>query len=382
MPNTRVRAVVNLDAIAKNTQNIKKHIETNLCAVIKADAYGHGALETARVCLDNGANLLAVAICEEGVLLKKEPSIQADILVLAYTPEDLFPDALDNSLQLTVFSLAMAKGLAKTARKKNMRARVHIKIDTGMGRLGFLPNSQTVSEIIDIFNMPNIEVLGIYTHFATSDETGSDFVYEQVRLFEYVLGEINKKNANARVKPLIHAANSGAVINYPDVRYDFARTGITLFGLPPANHADTKGLSLIPAMDIKTRISSLKDIKKGVSVGYARSYVTKTNSRIATLPVGYADGYPRNLSNKSHVLVNGQFAPVIGNICMDQMMIDVTGIPIKEKDEVTLLGKDGSNTITACDLADMLGTINYEIICRIGMRIPREYTQTKKTARY
>jgi len=373
----RVHAAVNLGAIAANTREVKRHISGKLlCAVVKADGYGHGAVQTSEIMLANGADTLAVAICEEGAALR-ENGIAAPILVLGYTPGGLFDDIARFNLTQTVFHSKMARELSKAAKKRQTTVTVHIKIDTGMSRLGFMPVKDTVSEIIDIINLDNIHVEGLYTHFATSDEADSDFVYEQAERLDYFLSLLEERDIKLSC---VHASNSGAVVNYPDIQYDMARAGIMLYGLAPANFADLKGLKLIPAMSLKSKISYVKDVSENVSVGYGRSFFTKRKSKIATLPVGYADGYPRNLSNKASVIVRKRLVPIVGNICMDQMMIDVTDIEnVSESDEVILIGSQNGLTVSVDDLADTVNTINYEILCNIGKRIPRVYIDGSTT---
>jgi alanine racemase len=367
----RVKAFVDLNAIAANTREVKRYVgDRRLCAVVKADGYGHGAVETARVALDNGASSLAVAICEEGVALR-ESGIDAPILNLGFTPSALFDEVARFSLAQTVFHVKMARELSAAAKKRGVNVKIHIKIDTGMSRLGFMPDLSAASEITDIMALDNIVVEGIYTHLATSDEAGSGFVYEQLERFQYFLSLLGERNISI---PCVHASNSGAIVNYPDIPFAAVRAGITLYGLPPANFLDLKGLNLIPAMTLKSRISYIKNIGANVSVGYGRSFFTKRPSKIATVPIGYADGYPRNLSNKANTIVRGAFAPIAGNICMDQLMLDVTDIKdADESDEVILIGSQNGLTVSACTLADLIGTINYEIVCNIGKRVPRAY---------
>lgn len=369
----RVQAIVDLDAIANNVREVKKHLGgSKLMAVVKADGYGHGAAEVSKTMLYNGADALAVAICEEGVSLR-ENNIHVPVLILGYTPDALFDEVVKRGLTQTIFHKNMAKDLSEAAKKQNTQALAHIKIDTGMSRLGFMPVSSTVNEIIDIMNLDNIKVEGIYTHFATSDEKNSSFIYEQLERFNYLLSELAKKGVKIKY---VHAANSGAVVNYPDISFNIARTGIILYGLPPANFLSLGGLHIMPAMSLKSKISYIKNVDENISIGYGRSFFTKRESRIATVPVGYADGYPRTLSNKAQVIVGGALAPVVGNICMDQMMIDVTKIEnVNEADDVILLGSDNGCTITADSLAGTIGTINYEIVCNIGKRVPRAYTK-------
>ncbi|MDR3091002.1 MAG: alanine racemase [Clostridiales bacterium] len=378
METGRVECVVDLGAVARNTRSVRAAIGGELCAVVKADAYGHGALAVARKVLEAGAASLAVAICEEAADLR-ENGVTAPILILGYVPPRQLEQAVEINAAQTVFHAVQARELAAAARRRNKTAAVHIKIDTGMGRLGFFPDAEGVSEIAEICRAPNLDVRGVYTHLATSDEPGSPFVYEQREKFENFRRELAARGLNIPA----HIANSGAIVNNPDIARDksyfMARAGITLYGLPPANGLPP-AFPLFPAMSLRAEISYVKLLPEGVSVGYARSFTTSRPTVVGTVPVGYADGYPRALSNRGQVIVSparGEpfYAPVIGKICMDQLMIDVTGagFPVKAGDEVLLMGGAGGLSVSADGLAERSGTINYEIVCGIGKRVPRRY---------
>ncbi|MCL2188388.1 MAG: alanine racemase [Defluviitaleaceae bacterium] len=375
----RVWAEINLAHIARNLRAVKGIIppDTHFMGIVKADGYGHGLVEAAKTMLAGGANSLGVAICEEGIALR-EAGITAPILIMGFTPAPLLSEAVWRELTQTVFSLEGARALSATARQLNKRAKVHIKIDTGMSRLGFLPKEESIHAICEIARDPQLEVEGIYTHCATSDALDNTFVYEQQTRFAWVVTELEKRNLRVSLK---HMANSGAVAQgllpvYPQgLTLDAVRVGILLYGLPPSHEMEEvcKPLNLQPAMRLYAQVSMVKQLAEGVGISYGHLFKTKRPTTIAVIPVGYADGYPRRLTHGGRVLIRGKFAPIVGAICMDQCMVDVTDIEgVKAGDTVTMLGST-SEGIGADDLADIVGTISYEIICGIGKRVPRVY---------
>lgn len=368
----RVIAEINLDNIAYNISNIRKNIDkkTKIMAVVKADAYGHGAVEVAKTALYNGANWLGVAIIDEAIELRKN-NIFEPILILGNTIEHKLLQVIKYNITQTIFSYNTAKKLSDEAKKIKKNVDIHIKIDTGMSRLGFLPNDETIKEIIKIKNLPYINITGIFTHFATSDIKDKSFTKEQFEKYNYV---VNKLEQNGLKNIIKHISNSGAILDLKEYNFDMVRAGIILYGMYPSNDV-SKNIDLKPAMTIKTHISYVKEIDANLSVSYCRTYFTSKKTKIATIPVGYADGYARLLSNKAKVFVNGYYANVIGNICMDQFMIDVTHIAdVKEGDIVVLMGEH----ILAEELAQLQNTINYEVVCSIGKRIPRVYIKNNK----
>lgn len=375
----RVIAEINLDNIANNVKVVKERLNENtkLLAVVKADAYGHGAVEVSKVALYNGADWLGVAICDEGVQLRKN-NIFVPILLLGYTPDAKIDEVIINELTQTVFSLDMAKKLSDAAIKLNKTANIHIKIDTGMGRIGFLPNEKTIKTIAEISKLPNLKITGMYTHFATADEADKTFTYKQYEKFRFVSDSVDKIIGRNYLR---HSANSGTILDMPELSMDMVREGIILYGLFPSDNVK-KDIDIKPAMSLKTHISFIKMLPEGYSVGYGRTFRTKRQTQVATVPVGYADGYSRLFGNKTNVLIGGKRAKVIGNICMDQFMTDITDITdtvgidnIKAGDEVVLMGRQGDEFISAEELAEIQGTINYEIICSIGKRVPRVYVK-------
>ena len=373
----RAWAEINLSCLSHNLSVISKNLpaQTQLMGIVKADAYGHGAVPVARTLLEGGISTLGVAICEEGIELR-ESGIKAPILVMGFTPEPLLHEVVRLDLTQTIFSLSGAQALAAQDALFNKRAAIHIKIDTGMSRLGFLPNMESVQQICDIAANPHLHIAGIYTHLATSDALENSFMFEQLSRFQWVIETLNKRGVYI---PQQHISNSGAFSHmvsgagYHDFYMDTVRLGIMLYGYPPsAEMAKTcEPLELKPVMRLMSRISMVKDLEAGVGISYGHLYKTKQKSKIAVLPIGYADGYPRRLSQGGRVLVNGQFAPIAGAICMDQCMVDITGIKdVNPGDPVIMMGEPG---ICADNLADIVGTISYEILCGIGKRVPRIY---------
>jgi len=373
----RAWAEISLSNLAHNLGVIRENLnsQTRLMGIVKADAYGHGAVPVSKKLIEGGVNDLGVAICEEGVELR-ENGITVPILIMGFTPEPLLCEVVRFDLAQTVFTKSGAIALAAEAAKQGKKATVHIKIDTGMSRLGFLPNADSVKQIAEIAEIPHLNIQGIYTHLATSDELANDFMFEQLSRFEWVLNELTKLGINIPEK---HIANSGAFSHmfssagYKGFYLDAARIGIMLYGYPPsAEMGETcVPLNLKPVMRLMSRVSMVKELEAGVGISYGHIYKTTKKSTIAVLPIGYADGYPRRLSHGGRVLVNGQFANVAGAICMDQCMVDITGIQnVNPGDPVVMMGEPG---ICADNLAEIVGTISYEILCGIGKRVPRIY---------
>lgn len=362
---------VNLDNLAFNMRNIKAKAKSKeIFGVVKADAYGHGAIDVAPVLLENGATRLAVAVLSEAVELRKA-GIKCPINILGVTPETLFDDILDYDLQPVVFSYDYACRLSKAAEAKNKKVKIHMKVDTGMGRIGFLPNEESVEEAVKISKIPNLEIEGLFSHFSTADETSKEYSKYQLENYNWFLNKLLEKEVKINIKDM---ANSAAIMELPETYFDGTRPGIILYGYYPSTEVDKKQLDIKPVMTFKACILHVKTLEPGQYIGYGRKFKTERKSTIATLGVGYADGYTRMLSGKAKVIVNGKFAPVVGNICMDQCMIDVTDVPdVKVGDEVILMGTDGNLKFDVDDIAPLLGTINYEVLCMIGKRVPRVY---------
>lgn len=368
----RVYASVNLDAIYDNMKNIKENTKdgTGMIAVIKTDGYGHGAVPIAKT-VDELVWGYAVATSDEGVNLRTN-GVTKPVIILGYTHESQYEKIVENDLRPAIFTFEDAKKLSDVACSESKKAKIHIKIDTGMSRIGFHPDKDSVKVISDISRLPGIEIEGIFTHFYASDETDKTSAYEQYKIFNNIISELEKQGVSIPIK---HCSNSAAIIDMPDVNMDCVRVGIALYGMYPSDEVDKTRVKLTPAMELKSHIICLKEVEKGVGISYGATYVTSEKTKVATVSVGYGDGYRRSLSNKGYVLIRGQKAPILGRVCMDQFMVDVTHIKdVQRGDVVTLLGKDGDMEITAEELAGMAGeTFNYEIVCDIGKRIPRVF---------
>ncbi|NSB13174.1 alanine racemase [Clostridium beijerinckii] len=372
-----VYAEIDLDAIAYNMKNIKNLAkDKEVIAVVKADCYGHGALDVAPTLLENGASRLAVAVLTEGIELRND-NIKAPIMILGYTPSYLNEELIKYDLEQTVYDLDYAKELSKTALSLNKKAKIHIAIDTGMGRIGFLPTEKAIDDICKICSLEGLEVIGIFTHFSTSDEKDKEYTNEQFEKFTNLLKKLSNLNIEIPIK---HVSNSGAIMDMPETYLDAVRAGIILYGYYPSNEVKKENLSLKPALTLKATITRVQEMDAGMSISYGRTFKTKRRSLIATIPIGYADGYSRLLAKNAKVIINGQFAPIVGRICMDQCMIDITDIngDIKVGDEVIVLGEQDGLRFNADDFAEIMGTINYEILCMLKYRIPRVYVKNGK----
>ena len=372
----QVWAEIDLDAVKFNIRNIKKIVgDKEIIAVVKADAYGHGAIDLAPILMDNGASKLAVAIITEALELI-ENNIDAPIMILGYTPLEYGDILIKNDIEQTVYDLEYAKGLSKIALSFGKKAKIHIAIDTGMGRIGFLPNSESIKIIEEISALEGISIEGLFTHFATSDEENKEYTYEQFSKLNNIISKLKEIGIDI---PLKHASNSGAIMDLPETYLDAVRAGIILYGYYPSEEVNKEHLDIRNVMTVKTKVCHIKELDKDMYVSYGRTFKTDRKSIIATLPIGYADGYSRLLSGKAKVIINGKLVPVVGRICMDQCMIDVTDAgKVKVGDEVIILGSDGDLKFNADDMAEAMGTINYEILCMIKQRIPRVYKENGK----
>lgn len=367
----RVWAEIDLDAIYHNVAAAKALTKagTKLMAVIKADGYGHGAVPLAEV-LDPLADAYGVAIVEEGIELR-QAGITKPILVLGYTPESLYELMLRYDIIATIYTREMAASLSETALRLEKRAKVHIKLDTGMSRIGFLPNQESLQEIQKIAAMPGIEIDGCFTHFACMDERDKSRAETQFHRYMDFTAQMETAGITLPVK---HASNSAGIIEMPEVNLDMVRDGICIYGLYPSEDVNKERLPLTPAMQWKAKVSYVKTLPAGVEIGYGGTYTTKRETRVATIPVGYADGYPRSLSNRGSVLIHGQRAAILGRVCMDQFMVDVSEIPeVQIGSLVTLFGRDGDAVLPVEEVADLSGSFNYEFVCDVGKRVPRVY---------
>jgi len=351
---------VNLDAIAQNVRNIKQLIgeKKELMAVVKGNAYGHDILEVSSVVLNNGATQLAVARLEEGIFLRKA-GITVPILILGLTLKQQAELLVSYNITPTVCEYEMIEKLSESAIKEDKVVKVHLKVDTGMGRIGIFPN-HILDFVKKVKALKNIEIEGIFTHFSVADEKDKTYTEEQFKKFMEVLTLLEKEEIRIPIK---HVGNSATLLDLPHMWLDLVRPGISIYGLYPSREVQ-KTVKLIPAHSFKTRIVFLKELPAGECISYGRTYATtKRRTKIASLPIGYADGYNRLLSNQGEVLVRGKRFPVIGRVCMDQCMIDVTNLPqVKIGDEVVLWGRQGQEEITVEEIAEKIGTINYEIV--------------------
>ena len=337
--------------------------------VIKTDAYGHGAVEFAAVLekIDYVYGF-AVATVDEGMELRVN-GIRKPILVLGYTFKSSYHDMITYSIMPTIISLAMAKEFNEECLRLEAKCNVHIKLDTGMGRIGFRDNEEDINDILSISKLDNIHLQGAFTHFAKADEKDLSYTRMQLDKFHNIVNKLSKEGVTFDI---LHAANSASIIQFKEAAFDLVRAGIILYGLWPSE--DTSRLiDIKPIMSIKSHVVFVKEINKGDCISYGGTYVADSKKKVATIPVGYGDGYSRQLSNKGYVLINGHRCNILGRVCMDQFMVDVTGIDVNVLDEVTLLGKDGDENITMEELGDISGRFNYEFACDIGKRIPREY---------
>ncbi len=370
---------VNLDNLAYNMKNIRARAKSKeLFAVVKADAYGHGAVEAAPVLLENGATRLAIAVLSEGVELRKA-GIECPIMILGYTPETLIADVLEYDLEPTLFSYEYAEKLSKAAAAAGKTVKIHIKVDTGMGRIGFLPNEESVAEAVKISKLPNLEIEGLFSHFSTADELNKEYSNYQYKNYTWFLEKLLENGVKINIRDI---DNSAAIMDLPETNLDGVRPGIIMYGYYPSDEVDKSVLDIKPVMTLKACLLHVKTLEEGQYIGYGRKFKTERKSVIGTIGIGYADGYTRMLSKKAKVIINGKFAPVVGNICMDQCMIDLTDVgEVKVGDEVILMGTDGNLKFDADDIAPLLGTINYEVLCMIGRRVPRVYTRGGKVVK-
>jgi len=365
------RAEIYLDNIVHNLSEVKRWVgkKVKIMGVVKANAYGHGACQVAKVLIENGVSYLGVATIEEALELR-ECGINIPILVFGYTPLPQAKELIVHNITQTVFDINYVKDLERIALNVGKKAKVHVKVDTGMGRIGYTDLNVAEKEIEKMMEMEGVEVEGIFSHFATSDEKDKTYAEQQFDMFKKLLESLKQKEINI---PLKHIANSGAIIDLKYTYLDMVRPGIVLYGSYPSENVE-RPLDLRQTMGFKTKIVYIKEVPEGTSISYGRTFITKRKSKIATLPVGYADGFNRLLSNNHHVLVKGKYAPVIGRICMDQTMLDVTDIEgVEVGDDVTIFGNQDGEKITAEEIAKKLNTIPYEVYCGISRRVPRIY---------
>lgn len=366
----RTQAAINLDALEYNINHIRKKLPGNvkLLAVIKADAYGHGAVELAKF-LEGRCDFFGVACIEEAVELKKA-DIKTPVLILGHTSTENYDEVVKYDIRIPIFSLDDAQKLSQEACRQNKTAVYHFCVDTGMNRIGFKPTSENADICKKIHNLKNITCEGIFSHFATADEKDLSKSTEQCRRFESFIQMLEDRGITLAIK---HINNSAGIMNFSK-HFDMCRTGIITYGLYPSDDVDKSLLDIKPVMSWTTHISYIKTLDAGEEISYGGTYTTTRTQRIATIPVGYADGYPRCLSNIGKVIINGKYAPIVGRVCMDQFMVDVTDIEnIDVETEVILVGTQGDCTITMEEFANAAHSFNYEQICSIARRVPRVY---------
>lgn len=374
----RVKAVVSLDAIAHNFAEMKKNIAkgTKIVAVIKADGYGHGAEAIARLIEDYDYIWgFAVATPEEALQLRTF-GVKKPILILGIVFEEYFTQMIAKEIRLTVCTYEMAQKLSEEAQRQGRDVHIHIGLDTGMSRIGFADRQESVEEIKKISQLPNLKIEGMFTHFARADETDRSPAIDQLN--SYLNFAKLLEDAGIQI-PMKHCSNSAGIIRVPEANLNAVRAGITIYGIYPSNEVERDIVKLIPAMELKSHISYIKTVEPGAAFSYGGTFTAKKEMKVATIPVGYADGYPRSLSNKGWVLIHGKKAPILGRVCMDQFMVDITKIPdAKAGDEVTLIGKDGKEFISIEKFGDLSGRFSYEFACDISKRVPRVYIKDGK----
>ena len=378
--NNRVKAVISLDAVEQNFREMRKNIaeDTKMIAVVKADAYGHGAVPIAHL-IENHDYIwgFAAATAEEAVHLR-QAGITKPILILGIVFDEYFPELVQYDIRPAVCEYDEAKKLSDEAVLQNKTVHIHIALDTGMTRIGYADIPESVEEIKKIAELPNLEIEGMFTHFARADEYDRSPAMVQLERYQ----DFSKRVEEAGVDiPLHHCSNSAGIIRVPEANLSIVRAGITIYGIYPSSEVERDIVKLAPVMELKSHITYVKDVPAGAAISYGGTYVADKKKRVATIPVGYADGYPRQLSNKGWVLIHGKKAPILGRVCMDQFMADVTEIDnVKKGDEVTLLGRDGDEIISIEEMGDLCGRFSYEFACDISPRVPRVYIKDGKEA--
>ena len=370
---SRVKALISLDAVEYNFEQMKKNIKegTKIVAVIKADAYGHGAVPIARMIQEYDYIWgFATATAQEALQLRRA-GIRKPVLVIGLVFEEYYEKLVENEIRMAVCDYETARKFDEAAKKKGKKGLIHLAVDTGMTRIGFKDDKECLEEIRCIYELSDVRIEGLFTHFARADEY--DRSPAMVQLKRYLdFAELLEKNGIHI--PLHHCSNSAGIIRVPEANMDMVRAGITIYGIYPSDEVEKDIVKLKPVMELKSHVSYVKDVQPDTEVSYGGTFVTSRPTRMATIPVGYADGYPRQLSGKGWVLIHGKKAPICGRVCMDQFMVDVTEISdVKTGDEVTLLGRDGDEFISADTLGDLSGRFSYEFVCDINKRVPRIY---------
>lgn len=370
----RTEAAIDLDAAEHNFNVTRAKLPENvkLLCVIKADAYGHGAVPLAKL-FEGRADFYGVACIEEAIELKKA-GIKTPVLILGAVPKEFYSDIVKYDIRVPIFNLEDAKALSAEAVKQSKTAPFHFCVDTGMSRIGFQVNKESADACLEITKLPNIEAEGLFSHFATADEKDLSKAIAQRDKFKEFIKLLEERGINIPIK---HINNSAGIMNF-DEYFDMCRMGIILYGLYPSHEVDENLLKIKPVMEWRAHITHIKELEPGREISYGGTYKTGETRRIATIPVGYADGYPRCLSNKGKVIINGEFAPITGRVCMDQFMVDITGIDAKVGDTVVLVGKSGSKELSMEEVSESAYSFNYELPCRVARRVPRTYYRDGK----
>lgn len=370
---TRIRARIDLDAIEYNIEKMKENLpeDTKLIVVAKADCYGHGALQiTSLLSLKEYVWGFAVATLDEAIVLRRG-GVTKPILVLGCIFPEQWIDALENNIRITVYTEELTKVLSNLAVKIGRKAYVHVKLDTGMGRIGFIPGKEGADKIEEISKLPNIVMEGLYTHFSKADEGDKSYTMKQMEAYTWMKEELTGRGITFSY---YHCCNSAGIIDLKGAGQNLSRAGISTYGMYPSEEVHKENVDLKPALELISHVAFVKWVDEGKMISYGGTYVTKRRTKIATIPVGYGDGYPRSLSNKGYMLIHGKKAPIIGRVCMDQCMVDVTEIEdVKFGDEVVLVGRDGDEYLSVETLSRLSDRFNYEFVCLMGKRIPREY---------
>lgn len=369
--NSRITAYIHMNAVAANFENMRKKLEedTKMIAVVKADGYGHGAVPVAELVEPYDYIWgFAVAAVEEGLTLR-EAGIRKPILVLGYTFEEDYGTMITNEIRPAVFTLEMAEAFDQAAKRLGVCAPIHLAVDTGMSRIGFSDGEAGVQTALQAGSLKHLQVEGVFTHFAKADELDKTYTNMQMDRFRAFCGRLETGGLTGFMR---HCSNSAGILEIPQAHLDMVRAGITMYGIYPSDEV-SRELPLAPVMELKSHVVYVKEIEAGTPVSYGGTFVADKPMKVATIPVGYADGYPRSLSNRGSVLIRGKRAPIIGRVCMDQFMVDVTGMEAETLDEVTLLGRDAEEEITIDELGELSGRFPYEFVCVVGKRVPRIY---------
>lgn len=368
---TRVYAPVDLDAVVYNMESMRRNIspDCGIIGVVKTDGYGHGAVPVAKA-MAPYVKGYAVATVDEALNLRRH-SIEKPILVLGVTHKSRYGDLIRQDIRPAIFTMEQAEPLSELAVQAGKTVNIHLAVDTGMGRIGMVPDEDGARLAVRIASLPGICVEGMFTHFAKADEADKKAAECQLEKYLHFVELLKVRNLEIPVK---HCSNSAGIIDLPGANLNMVRAGISIYGMYPSDEVDKTAVSLRPVMGLKSFVTYVKTLEPGQPISYGGTFVTEVPTRVATIPVGYGDGYPRNLSGKGYVLIHGKKAPILGRVCMDQFMVDVTNIPGVDVDtEVTLIGKDGKEQILAEDLSALCGRFHYELVCDIGKRVPRVY---------